>query len=59
MRILKFIIYNNLIQKIGLMMNNRTYTEKIYDNISIIYLIETQKIEEFNIKIIKTIINLT
>ena len=40
-------------------MNNRSYTEKYYYNISMIDLTEKQKIEEFKTEITKTIINLT
>ena len=40
-------------------MNNISYAKKVCYNINIIDLIEKQKIEEFKIEIIKTIINLT
>ena len=40
-------------------MNNMSYAEKVCYNISMIDLTKTQKIEEFNIEITKTIINLT
>ena len=43
---------------IGLVMNNRSYKEKICNNINIIDLTEKQKINEFKIEITKTIINL-
>ena len=59
MIISKFMIWNSLIQNFSLVMNNRSYTEKICYNINMIYLTEKQKIEEFKIKITKIIINLT
>ena len=48
-----------MIQNIGLVMNNRSYVEKVCYNINMIYLTEKQKIEEFKTEITKTIINLT
>ena len=51
MIILKFMIWNSLIQNFGLVMNNRRYTEKVCYNISMIDLTEKQKIEEFKIEI--------
>ena len=47
-----------MIQNIGLVMNNKSYAEKVCYNIRMIYLTETQEIEEFKIEITKTIINL-
>ena len=47
-----------MIQNIGLVMNNKSYVEKVCYNIRMIYLTETQEIEEFKIEITKTIINL-
>ena len=47
-----------MIQNIGLVMNNRSYAEKVCYNISMIDLTEKQKIEEFKNEITKTIINL-
>ena len=58
MIILKFIIWINLIQNFGSVMNNRRYTENVCYIISMIDLTKKQKIEEFKIEIIKTIINL-
>ena len=43
---------------ISLVMNNRSYVEKVSYNINMISLTEKQRIEEFKIKITKTIINL-
>ena len=40
-------------------MNNRIYTQKFCYNISMINLIEKNKIEKFKIEISKSIINLT
>ena len=40
MIISKFMIFNNLIQNIGLVMNNISYTEKVCYNISMIDLTE-------------------
>ena len=48
-----------MIHNIGLVMNNKSYAEKICYNISMIYLTEKQKIEEFKTEITKAIINLT
>ena len=48
-----------MIQNIGLVMNNKSYEEKVCYNISMIDLTEKQKIEEFKNEITKTIINLT
>ena len=48
-----------MIQNIGIVMNNRSYAEKICYNISMIYLTKKQKIKEFKIEITKTIINIT
>ena len=59
MIISKFMIWNNLIYNIGIVMNNISYAEKVCYNISMIDLTEKQKIEEFKTEIIKTIINLT
>ena len=39
--------------------NNISYIENVCYNISMIYLTENRKIEEFKIEITKTIINLT
>ena len=48
-----------MIQNIGLVMNNRSYAEKVCYNINMIDLTKKQKIEEFKTEITKTIINLT
>ena len=58
MIISKFMIWNSLIQNFSLVMNDRSYTEKVCYNINMIYLTEKQKIEEFKIEITKIIINL-
>ena len=47
-----------MIQNIGLVINNKSYAEKVCYNISMIDLTEKQNIEEFKTKITKTIINL-
>ena len=48
-----------MIQNIGLVINNKRYTEKVCYNISMIDLIEVNNIEELKIEITKTIIHLT
>ena len=48
-----------MIQNFGLVMNNRSYIEKVCSNINVIGFTKKQKkIEEFKIEITKTIINL-
>ena len=47
-----------MIQNIDLVMNNGSYIEKVCYNINMMDLFEKQKIEEFKMEIIKTIINL-
>ena len=51
--------WNNLIQNIGSMGNNRSYVENVCYNISMIDLTENKKLEEFKTEITKAIINLT
>ena len=58
MIILKFMIWNNLIQNFGLVMNNKRYTKNVCYNINMIDLTVKQKIKEFKTEITKIIINL-
>ena len=48
-----------MIQNIGSMGNNRSYTEKVCYNISMIDLTEQRNIEDFKTEITKAVINLT
>ena len=48
-----------MIQNIGLMGNNKSYTKKVCYNINMIYLTDNINIEDFKTEITKTVINLT
>ena len=48
-----------MIQNTGSIGNNRSYTEKVYYNISMIDLTDNRQIEEFKAEITKAVINLT
>ena len=56
---LKYMTYNNLIQNIGSMGNNKSYAENVCYNISMIDLTDNSRIEEFKTEITKAVINLT